>query len=171
MKRQIRIASVSGFMILSLMACKESRYTEKAAEIDTFKRLNKAVLSGDMNTLSAIYADSAKVYYNSTNALTWKQAVEGMAESLDAFSEYEYQEDQEYEFVTTDKGEQWLGWWAVFIGTLKQNGRQVQIPVHVSARFVDGKIVEESGYWDNEIITDALQTPDNPDAELEEEQD
>jgi ketosteroid isomerase-like protein len=152
----MRALLLIGVFSTFLCACSSERYTESAPEIETFKLLNAGYTSGDFSGFDQIYADSAKMYFNSTSPLPWRQAVAGLKESLEMFSEYTYEEGQEFEFVTTDAGEQWLGWWGVFNGTLEENGKTIRIPMHISARFVNGKIVEETSYWDNQIVTDAL---------------
>lgn len=38
-----------------------------------------------------------------------------------------------------------LGHWE---GKLKANDKLYVIPAHITARFIDGKIVREDGYWD-----------------------
>ena len=37
------------------------------------------------------------------------------------------------------------------------SGKQVEIPVHLTYQFVDGKIVREHGYWDPSEIVIELQ--------------
>ena len=57
-------------------------------------------------------------------------------------------EDQEFEMVTTDDGETWVNSWLDWRGTMAGNGKVINIPVHLTFRFVDGKIVREVGMWD-----------------------
>jgi len=40
---------------------------------------------------------------------------------------------------------------------LKDNNQLYEIPVHLTAQFIDGKIVKEFGYWDNSSIALALE--------------
>ena len=49
--------------------------------------------------------------------------------------------------------DQFLGKWE---GTLKENNKTVVLPVHLSVRVLDGKIVQENGFWDNSIMQTAL---------------
>ena len=61
--------------------------------------------------------------------------------------------------VVTDDKETWVNFWGLWKGTLKSSGKVYQIPIHTTARFIDGKIVAESGYWNNsEIVSDMLKT-------------
>lgn len=145
------------FCMLSI-GCQQqqTRYTQTSPEIDAFMKLNKAYITGDYDYIKSIYSDTAKIYYNSIYPLGPVQVLEGMIASLEQFSEYHYSENEEIEMVITDDGEKWVNYWGVFVGTLEESGNVVEIPMHLTLRFVDGKIVEESGYWDNEIITDGL---------------
>ena len=56
----------------------------------------------------------------------------------------------------SSSGEQWLMFWGVFRGEIAENQNVVRVPIHITARFENGKIVEESGYWDNQIISNAF---------------
>ena len=66
-------------------------------------------------------------------------------------------EESEYEMVVTDKGETWVNFWGLWQGRLKANNQLYEIPVHLTAQFIDGKIVKEFGYWDNSPIILAFQ--------------
>ncbi|WP_321538289.1 nuclear transport factor 2-like protein [Flavobacterium piscinae] len=77
-------------------------------------------------------------------------------------------EKEEYEMVVTDKGETWVNFWGLWKGTIKTTNKVYEIPFHNTARFVDGKIVEEYGYWNNsEIVTDMLKQAEKPEPEME----
>jgi len=57
----------------------------------------------------------------------------------------------------TDEGKTWVNFWGVWKGTLAANNIVLEIPVHLTAQFIDGKIVREYGYWDNGPIVLAIQ--------------
>ncbi len=77
-------------------------------------------------------------------------------------------EKEEYEMVVTDDKETWVTFWGIWKGTLKSSGKVYQIPFHTTARFIDGKIVAEYGYWNNsEIVTDMLKQPETPKTDAE----
>ena len=151
---------ILSFLLAGFIGCTDSRYTEDSPEIDTFKQLLDAIESGDFSAMSNIYADTAKVYYNSTVGISWRQSEVNYLEALELFENHGYEDGQEFEFVKTSWGEEWVSWWGVWKATVKENGRQIRVPMHISARFEDGKIVEETGYWDNLIIADALISPE-----------
>jgi hypothetical protein len=50
--------------------------------------------------------------------------------------------------VVTDKGKTYVNFWGLWKGTLAANNKTYTIPTHLTAQFVDGKIVKEFGYWD-----------------------
>jgi ketosteroid isomerase-like protein len=65
--------------------------------------------------------------------------------------------------VVTDKKETWVNFWGLWKGTLKSSGKVYQVPFHTTARFIEGKIVEEYGYWNNtEIMTDLMKQSQTP---------
>ena len=71
-----------------------------------------------------------------------------------------------------DDGKTWVNVWGLWKGTLKANGKEIHIPVHISAEFVDGKIVREYGFWNMSEFVDemqALQAAAEAAAEAEEE--
>ena len=60
--------------------------------------------------------------------------------------------------IVNDEGETWVNFWGLWEGTYKTNNKVYQIPTHITARFVNGKIVREFGYWDvSKIIKDIQQ--------------
>src|SRR5690606_16459041 len=108
-------------------------------------------------SLATHYADTAKIANNviEEKAFNVSQFIERNKEDADMFSWVV--EKEEYEMVVTDKGETWVNFWGLWKGTMKSTGKVYDIPFHNTVRFIDGKIVEEFGYWNNsEIATDLL---------------
>ena len=66
-------------------------------------------------------------------------------------------EDQEYEMVITDDGETWVNCWLDWQATLKGSDIVVDMPVHLTFRFVNGQIVRQVGMWDPSNIRDGLE--------------
>ena len=64
--------------------------------------------------------------------------------------------DQEYEMVLTDDGNTWVNCWLYWQGTLVANNQEYSIPIHLTYQFIDGKIVEEVGHWDQSAIVLAM---------------
>jgi len=66
------------------------------------------------------------------------------------------QESIETEMVQTDEGEIWVNFWAVWEGTIASNREKLEMPVHLTAQFVKGKIVKEHAYYNTSEIIAAM---------------
>jgi transcription elongation factor Elf1 len=147
-------------IVLSLAACQqqEKRYTQQSPEIDTYKKVIDAYEKHNWEALASHYADSAKIMNNVTeeNAQTIEELIAEDKEDASYFSSWDYVDDQsEYEMTITDAGKTYVNFWGLWKGTLAANNKTYTIPAHISAQFVNGKIVKEFGYWDlSEIMTD-----------------
>lgn len=139
-------------------ACNQKKqYTQQSPEIDTYKKVIKAYENQDWENFATHYADTVKIYNNTTKdkGQSLTQLIENNKQDASMFSSWGFVEkDAEYEMVTTDKGETWVNFWGLWQGKMKANGKTYDIPTHITARFIDGKIVAEHGYWDiSELIT------------------
>ncbi|WGF92984.1 nuclear transport factor 2 family protein [Aequorivita marisscotiae] len=139
--------------VLSLTACKqqEKRYTQQSPEIDTYKKVIEAYDKQDWETMASHYSDTAKIMNNVTEkeAQTLAELVASDKEDASLFSSWEYVDgESEFEMVVTDKGKTYVNFWGLWQGTLAANNKTYTIPTHLTAQFVDGKIVKEFGYWD-----------------------
>ena len=148
-------------VIASFSSCKnEVRYTQNSPEIETYKKVIKDYEMGNWESLATHYSDTAKIIYNTTekNAMTVAQAISQNKADISPLISYNYvAEESEYEMVVTDKGETWVNFWGLWQGRLKANNQLYEIPVHLTAQFIDGKIVKEFGYWDNSKLALDLQ--------------
>lgn len=144
-----------------LLACKDQtppRYSSASPEIDSVKTLIKDYEDGNWEGWTGHYADTAQVYHNSTDAISPQQLKEGLQGILANASEYHFDDDDIfYEMVIDDDGEKWVNFWGNWEGTLAANGQQMTVPVHLTLQFVDGKIVEEHGYYDLSKYQAAMQ--------------
>ncbi|MEM0518229.1 nuclear transport factor 2 family protein [Aequorivita flava] len=139
--------------VLSLTACKqqEKRYTQQSPEIDTYKKVIEAYDKQDWETMASHYSDTAKIMNNVTEkeAQTLAELVASDKEDASLFSSWEYVDgESEFEMVVTDKSKTYVNFWGLWQGTLAANNKTYTIPTHLTAQFVDGKIVKEFGYWD-----------------------
>lgn len=149
-----------GLAIVLFTACdqKDTRYTQQSPEIDTYKKAMDDYKKMNWESMAAHYADTAKIANNviDEKAQTISQVIKTNKEDAAMFSWVV--DNEEYEMVVTDEGETWVNFWGLWKGTMKSNNKVYEIPFHSTARFIDGKIVEEYGYWNNsEIVTDLLQ--------------
>ena len=136
----------------------EVRYTQDSKEINTLKAAIQDYEDANWEAYQKHYADTAKIYHNSKESVGSKQQVDRHKENISSLSAYGFvDEDDEYEMVLTDDKNTWVNYWGTWKGTIAENSQEVTIPVHLTARFVDGKIVEEHGYWDGGIMMAAMQ--------------
>ena len=157
--KKLIILFISCFLIIACDDKKDEkvRYTQKSDEINTLKNLLKNYEEGDWETYKTHFADTAKLYYNSREAVDVAAATAAHKENNAALSSYEFPDDQdEFEMVVTDDDETWVNYWGSWQGTIAENDSTIYIPVHITARFIDGKIVSEHIYYDNSGISQAL---------------
>jgi len=147
-------------VIAIVAACKnEVRYTQNSPEIETYKKAIKDYEMGNWESTKTHYADTAKVFYNATekNSKTIAEIIEQNKANIALLSSYGFVADNnEFEMVVNDKGNTWVNYWGVWQGRLAANNQLFEIPVHLTAQFVGGKIVKEYGYWDNTELTLAI---------------
>jgi len=140
-------------------APQEVRYTQQSAEIDSYKAGIRAYEKGDWDGYRATYSDTVSIYRNNPDkAYNTDETVAIFTEQAVAFSQYGFDpEEEEFEMVKTDDGHTWVNYWGLWTATIAANEQEVKVPVHLTARFVDGKIVREYGYWDNSIVDSAME--------------
>lgn len=147
---------------LCLSACAEekpARYASSSAEIDSVKALVQAYEEGNWERWSSFYADTAKVYHNSTTPTSPSELGMGMQETLKPLSGYGFMEkDQFHEMIVDDNGETWVNVWANWEGHLADPDTTLVIPVHITAQFVEGKIVEEHAYYNMQPYAELLES-------------
>lgn len=147
-----------GTVFVLVLSCNQGpvRYTQNSPEIDTVKKLLSNYDSKTYDT--SMYADTSKTKYNSSDMMTAVETMEYHKQNDASYSSRGFKtEGQEYEMVLTDNGETWVNCWLDWNGTLAANGKEVKVPIHLTYRFVDGKIVREYGYWDPTEIVLTLQ--------------
>ncbi|MCB7479878.1 ester cyclase [Christiangramia sediminis] len=133
------------------------RYTQDSDEISTLKTVIQNYEKGEWDQYRSHFSDTVKMYYNSREAMNIDAVVAMHQENNAALSSYEFPDAKdEFEMVVTDADETWVNFWGEWQGTIAENDSTVYIPVHITARFEDGKIVEEHLYFDNSGITQAL---------------
>lgn len=148
-----------GLVAILISACQEQkqRYTQKSEEIETVKILINNYNNKTYDT--SIYADTSKTFYNTKDKSLSPSETIAYHQANDAnYSSRGFlDKDQEYEMVVTDDGETWVNCWLDWKGTLAANNKEVDIPIHLTYRFVEGKIVREVGFWDGSEIALILQ--------------
>ena len=148
-----------GLAVSLFIACeqKAERYSTSGPEIDLVKGLLADYEEGDWKSWKEKYADTAKVYYNQwDDSITPTQSMEGHKTNIALLSSYGFGDNVIYEKIISDNGNTWVNFWGKWEGTLKENNEVVVLPVHLTIRVLDGKIVHENGFWDNSIMQTAL---------------
>ena len=151
---------LTGLAIVLFTSCdtKTERYTQKSAEIETYKAGIKDYSDQKWESLVSHYADTANVFFNTSTPMKANKIAEFHQKNETVFSSRGFVEKgQEYEMAITDEGKTWVNFWGTWKGTLAANNKVLEIPVHLTAQFIDGKIVREYGYWDNAPIVLAIQ--------------
>lgn len=148
-----------GLAIVLFTACnqQDTRYTQNSPEIDMVKKVIKDY--NEKNYSMTDFADTSKTYFNTkTDFLTVDKLVEYHQGNDANYSSRGFlEEDQEYEMVVTDEGQTWVNAWLDWRATVKESGKVIDMPIHLTYRFVDGKIVTAYGYWDPTEIVLELQ--------------
>ncbi|WP_372753240.1 ester cyclase [Mariniflexile sp.] len=148
-----------GLVIALSAACNEQkqRYTQQSPEIETIKTLIKNYNNKAIDI--SIYADSSKTYYNSkTDPMSPSETKAYHEQREHLYSSRMFtDEDPEYEMVVTDDGETWVNCWLNWKGSLAGNEKEIDMPIHLTYQFIDGKIVREVGMWDPTEIVLTLQ--------------
>lgn len=147
--RHLKNSILLGFAIILFTSCNnKQRYTQQSPEIETVKALIKNY--NDKTYDTSMFADTSKTYYNTIDKPMSPSEMVAYHKANDAnYSSRGFTDnDPEYEMTVTDKGETWVNLWPNWEGTLAGNGKKVTIPIHLTYRFVNGKIVREVGMWD-----------------------
>ena len=156
MKQSILLGLVLVFFI-SCQEKKAERYTQASPEIETFKAVIADYEAGNWKGYLSHYADTAKIFQNSRDSITPMQSVEILKENISKYASYGFmKEEGDSEMVVTDKNDTWVNYWGVWQGTLSGNNQVLEMPVHLTAQFVGGKIVRQYGYYDRTPILDVL---------------
>ncbi|NOQ91573.1 MAG: nuclear transport factor 2 family protein [Flavobacteriaceae bacterium] len=141
-------------------ACQKNepqRYYSSSPEIDTVKALISDYHDGDWESWEGHYADTAKIYQNTLIGVSPRETMESLKSILANVSSYKFDDkDLWYEMIIDDDKEKWVNFWGNWRGTVAANGQELIIPVHLTLQFVNGKIVEEYGYYNLAEITAVL---------------
>ena len=149
-----------GVTVILFTSCQqtEQRYFSESTEIDSFKASIADYGNGDWDGWRSHFADTAKLYVNSTKPITVSDLETAQKQLLSNFSSYGFLDKGSFiEMVLDAEDETWVYYWATWQGTLKANGEIIDVPVHIASQFKNGKTVKLYDYWDSAPITSALQ--------------
>ena len=156
MKKLLLFISVVVF--ISSCTNNKHRYTQDSKEIDIVKATINYYDLQRWDSLPFSYADTAKIYYNSRkNILSPIDLKSYFTRNSESFSTRAFEdESREYEMIEDNNGKVWVNFWGIWEGNLKANNKKIRIPVHITYQFIDGKIVNEFGYWSTDELNQEL---------------
>ncbi|NNE32163.1 MAG: nuclear transport factor 2 family protein [Winogradskyella sp.] len=160
MKNLIYILSI----VLLCVSCQEheQRYFAESDEINTLKSGIDAYESGDWDQWKSHFADTAKIYVNTSKGIDVNQRLSDLQNFASAFATYGFNHDDEYiEMVLDKEKETWVYYWAEHRGKLNGSDKELSIPVHLAVRFSDGKIVAEHIYFDGTELNKEMEAMAN----------
>ena len=140
-----------GLVIILFTACQNQpeRFTTDSPNLDVLKKLVADYHAGDWDAWKSNYADTAKIYHNNwAKASTPDEIRDGLKGLLANTSKYGFDEEPIfYEQVIDDNGVTWSKFWGNWRGTLKANGKELTVPVHLACILTDGKITTEYAFY------------------------
>jgi len=143
---------ILGLLLLTFGCNTKTSYTQESPEIDIVKSVIGNYVNGEWDEYAAHYTDGATIFFNATedNPSPIQEIIAGQKLTIEPLSSYPFDRDKdEFEMVLTDEGETWVNFWGLWKGTIAANNKTFEMPVHITSQFVDGKIVNASGYWNS----------------------
>lgn len=148
-----------GLTLILFFNCEKpkQRYFSESPEISSMKASITEYNNGDWESWRTHFADTAKLYINSLKSISTSDLENAQKEMLLSFSTYGFQDKGSFVEMVIDSTEKtWVNYWANWHGTLKDNGKEIDVPVHITAQYIDGKVVKMYDYYDSNPITVAL---------------
>jgi hypothetical protein len=157
---RILFALIFIFAVSGCQNEQNARYRTSSSEIDLLKKGIEAYEKADWQSWKEQYADSAKIFQNSWHGGVSPEEIQKKhIDLISNLSNYGFiKEDIVMQQIVDDQGKTWVNFWGLWRCTLKANDKTVDIPVHLSIQFSEGKIVKEYGFWNFSILKVELQT-------------
>ena len=143
--------------IVLLVSCQQKgpeRWTNNSPDIDAVKSLVKDYEEGNWDSWITHYANDANVQHNEFK-LSPKELQDALSQDITNYSEYGFSHNDGeifYEQIIDDKGDEWVYFWGTWKAKIKGDDKEYVLPVHLACKMVDGKIVEEYGYYNRSSI-------------------
>lgn len=128
----------------------DSRYKKDSNEIELLKASLEAYEKGDWDSWIIQYADTAKIYQNNWHEGADPEKIkQGHIDLISNLTDYGFsKEDMSMEQIIDEKGRVWVNFWGLWQATLKANNKTIEIPVHLTIQYINGKVVKQYGFWD-----------------------
>jgi len=151
---------IMSLAVVLFTACEqqEQRYFADSDQTKSLEAGLAAYESGDWDTWRSHFADTAKIYVNSSDPISVDDRLAQMREMTAAFNSYGFDKDDDHMEMVVDKNDEtWVYYWATHNGTMTNNS-SLSIPVHLAMRYNDdGKIVAEHIYFDGTELNAAME--------------
>ena len=157
--KNVLLLALAGLFVIACQEKQAVRFTTNSPEISSYKKGIEAYEKADWASWAGMFADTAKLYHNVWDTpASVAEVQEGHVNTLANLSSYGFdKEEMVFEQILDDDGETWVNFWGHWKGTIKANGKTLSIPVHITAQYVDGKIVREYGFWNLSEYVDEMQ--------------
>ena len=105
---------------ITVIACnQEQRYFAESNETNTLKEGIAAYEAGDWDTWVTHFADTAKIYVNSSEPMNVSERVASLKEMSGAMSSYGFDHDEAHIEMVVDKNDEtWVYFWGLHNGTI-----------------------------------------------------
>ena len=146
-------------VITLFIACQNAsqRYFESSPEIEALNSGIKAYESQDWDAWKSNFSDTAKIFHNTSKGKSLDETVSYFNQMLSNIDSYGFGKDNAVSEMVVDKdGKTWVNYWGHWKGTTKVTNKELHIPVHITAQFVNGKIVQEYVYYDASPVSNAF---------------
>lgn len=155
--KKLFLLGLATFVFVACQNQPEQRYFEASPEIETLKAGIEAYEKQDWDAWKANFADTAKIFHNTNKGASPDELMAGMKAMLSNFSDYKFlNENPEVEMIVDKDGDKWVNYWNTWGGKVNETEKTVSVPVHLTAQFIDGKIVQEYAYYDTAGINGAI---------------
>jgi len=153
MTRLYPLLSAAIILTAAQSAFAQGTYTDEGPIVERMKATVAAYEAGDWQTYRSAFADSVMMVNNNVQ-VSIDERIEEHKAILEVFSNVHF-DFAVYGAAELD-GNTWGMLWGNWTGTVRSSGEAVQLMVHVASRLVDGKTVEEYGYWDTAEIASIM---------------
>lgn len=145
MKRTLFLALFTLLICADAYSQTGTHYTDGPI-VDKLKVAVTAYNKGDWATYRSLFADTAKIHINSPDPMSIDDRVAEMKEGTNAMDSYELV-NPVYGHIKTAEGVDWGLVWGGWQGEM--GGEEWTVMIHTVTRYVNGKAVEQWGFWDN----------------------
>lgn len=135
-------------VVVCLPACRTAgTYSERGEHIELMKGLLAHFADSEWYAYGTAYADSALIFVNSVSPMTVEERLASLQSQRSLFEDVSIADPLFGEVHNAD-GEVWVLTWGSWTGRVRDSEWQVAVPVHIAARFMDGKVDQEWVYMD-----------------------